>query len=129
MSNFIKLRLILQQPKPDYKNFLVELQKEEIKKEDLDLLLRKAVESKVTQFRDFCNALVWYYSHNPVKARISTSMTPKVPQGSSRSREQPHACLRKGQLSDGGGTTSVQVNKLESRGFSSAACGILRSRE
>jgi hypothetical protein len=43
MSNFIKLRLILQEPKPDYNNFLAELKKEEIKKEDLDLLLRKAV--------------------------------------------------------------------------------------
>lgn len=80
----------------------------------MDLLLRKAVESKVTQFRDFCNALVWYYSKNPVKAQISTSTTPKVLHGSSRSCQQPYACLRKGQLSDGRGITSVQVNKLES---------------
>lgn len=87
MSNFIKLRLILQEPKPDYGNFLVELEKDEIKKEDLDLLLRKAVESKVTQFRDFCNALVRYSFHDPVKAQISISTTPKVTPDSSRSRK------------------------------------------
>lgn len=43
MSTFITLRLILQEPKPDLAKFLVELEKQEIAKGDLDLLLKKAV--------------------------------------------------------------------------------------
>ena len=48
--SFIKLRLILQEPKPDLSKFLKELEMEAIQKGDLDLLLRKSVESKLNQF-------------------------------------------------------------------------------
>lgn len=58
MSNFIALRLILQEPKPDVRLFMEELSRGELKKGDYDLLLRKAVESKVPDFRQFCEALV-----------------------------------------------------------------------
>lgn len=56
--SFIKLRVILTEPKPDLSDFVKQLDEEEVKKEDLDLLLRKAVESKVSHFADFCSALV-----------------------------------------------------------------------
>lgn len=56
--SFIKLRVILTEPKPDLAHFVQQLEEEEVKKEDLDLLLRKAVESKVAHFADFCAALV-----------------------------------------------------------------------
>jgi ribosomal protein S3AE len=58
MSNFITLRLILQEAKPDVRQFMEELSREELKKSDYDILLRKAVESKVPEFRQFCDALV-----------------------------------------------------------------------
>ncbi len=58
MSTFIKLRLILQEPRPDLANFLAILEREKVEKGDLDLLLRKAVESKLQQFSDFANALI-----------------------------------------------------------------------
>ena len=48
--SFINLRVTLTEPKPDLNKFVEQLDKEDVKKEDLDLLLRKAVESKVSRF-------------------------------------------------------------------------------
>ena len=53
MSTFINLRLILQEKKPNLAEFLRQLELEDLKKEDLNLLLRKAVESRPLQFADF----------------------------------------------------------------------------
>lgn len=49
-----------------------------MKKGDLDLLLRKAVESKVCDFKQFCDALVKYAVVDLEKEPTSTSLTPKV---------------------------------------------------
>ncbi len=93
MSNFITLRLILQEPKPDVRQFVECLSKEELKKGDYDLLLRKAVESKVPDFRLFCDALVRYAWWDSGRELMSTSSTPRVLPYSSRQCQQPHACL------------------------------------
>lgn len=58
MSNFIKLRLILQEQRPEYHKFIAELGQQTLKNSDLDLLLRKAVEERVPEFPYFCKALV-----------------------------------------------------------------------
>ena len=52
--------------------------KEELKKGDYDLLLRKAVESKVPEFRLFCEALVKYCCCYLGRAPMSTSSIPRV---------------------------------------------------
>ena len=46
MAEFAKLRGILAEPKPDLIHFRQQLQKGDVEKKDLDLLLRKAVEVK-----------------------------------------------------------------------------------
>ena len=43
MGTFIRLRLILQDKKPDLKNFFNQLDNSDLIKGDYDLLLRKAV--------------------------------------------------------------------------------------
>jgi hypothetical protein len=60
MSGFFSMRNILSDPKPDLATFLTLLNAEPLKKEDLDLLLRKSVEEKGIQahFPEYCSALV-----------------------------------------------------------------------
>lgn len=87
MSTFITLRLILQEPKPDLAKFLVELEKQEIAKGDLDLLLKKAVESRPPHFSEFCSALVRYSIFHAAKELTSTSATRKVGLRRPRTRE------------------------------------------
>ena len=50
MATFTRLRLILQDKKPDLKNFITQLDNPDLISKDYDLLLRKAVEEKVMQF-------------------------------------------------------------------------------
>lgn len=76
--SFIKLRGILSEPKPDPANFVSELERVELRKEDLNILLRKAVESKLPRFSEFCSALVRYPLSYSDKARASTFTTRRV---------------------------------------------------
>lgn len=62
MSNFIDLRIILQEAKPSLASFLAKLNENKLPKEDLDILLRKTIESKIAQFEEFADVLVRYPS-------------------------------------------------------------------
>jgi len=94
MSNFIKLRLILQEPRPAFYNFIAELGQQQLQNGDLDLLLRKAVEGRIPDFSNFCRALVRYINCNLVKEPMSISMIPKVELALSRSCQQSYDCMR-----------------------------------
>ncbi len=78
MSNFVNLRLILQDNRPDFRKFKEELSRDELKKGDLDLLLRKLVDCKVPDFQLFCDVLVKYDLGHLGREPMSTSPTPKV---------------------------------------------------
>lgn len=96
MSNFIKLRLILQEQRPAFHNFIAELGQQQLQNGDLDLLLRKAVEGRIPDFPNFCRALVRYIRYHLAKERTSIFMTRKVEFVLSRPYQQSHDCLREG---------------------------------
>ena len=93
MSAFIKLRNILQENKPNWEVFSAELESKDLQKGDVDLLLRKAVESKISPFKDYCHKLVKYVLKDIGKEPISILAIPKVPPILVRSYQQPYAGL------------------------------------
>ena len=129
MAEFAKLRGILAEPKPDLVHFRQQLQKVEVKKEDLDLLLRKAVEAKHAQFPLFCSALVGYISLYSGKAPISIFRTPRVCIVSVRSHNQPYVGLRKRHCHDGRSPSIISRHQPSQDWYSPTSRRFLCSRK